>query len=738
MSPDPRSPTPAILVIDESSTIVSANDAIEGLLGFRRQDLVGRPLIGLMPQEMRPRHLSGLRAYLDSGRRTLTWDGIPLQARHRDGRTVDVEVSFVEFKGERRLFCGLIREAPVTSSPLVSIVESAIDASFRVDGTARIIVGNDEAARLFLRNREKLAGQDILELLPFLRSRWDDLVASLTDQPAVRIHGLLHPAPGHLVPCEATIQCVDEAPPGTYLVTVRDLSQLKRNEEERDLRYQQLFQRMGDGVLIFSLDGELLDANVKTQELLALDWADMATRRISDVLAPEAAARTLDKLRSLDADGDVIQFETTFLRGDTRFPADVSCSRLELGGRAVVQILIRDITQRRQLESQLRHATKMEALGTLAGGLAHDFNNLLTVILGQSEELELRSGDSSVAAAAREIRRAAEQAGEMTSQLLALGRRQTARPRRIDLSMAVRETAPMLRSLLGEGVRLHLDLGRSGTVFFDAGQLTQILVNLVANARDATGGRGHVRVTTRTSTSPPPTAADPAARWAVVEVTDDGSGMDETTMARVFDPFFTTKRPGEGTGLGLATVYGIVTQAGGGITVNSKIGQGTRFCVSLPIVAGSLDDETSSHLRRPAPRGRGRVLVVEDDPTVRGVMVRALDNAGFDVQESSDGAGALKFLDSGSRLPDVLVTDTVMPEIDGADLALHLWRIADVPVLLVSGYAPVARVKRVLADPRARFLAKPFRVSELVTSVQQIIDASRSRAMDGDEQGAET
>jgi len=711
-----------MLLIDAESKVVSANDAIGPLLGYAQEEIVGASVTRLIPDATAPRHLDGLRADIESGRRALNWDGIPLEARHRDGRRVRIAFLLVELANDTPLFCGLLWPASTSRGGLSRIIAGSIDPVLRVNVEGSIIEGNDEAARLFASPPGSLGGKDLLRFMPFLRPRWEALVETLGESPSVRVHGLLNPDPSQLLPCETTIQCVDDEPT-SYLVSIRDLTLLKRQEEDRQIRYQQLFQRMDDGVLIYAVEGELLDANVKAQELLALDWADLAFLSLPQLFAPESIDQVREEVEGLERDGDVVHFEATFLRGDLRFPAKVSCSRLEIGGRGLTQVLIRDLTDRRELESQLHRATHMEALGMVAGGLAGDFNGLLTTILGRADELESISSNPSVRKVSGEIRRAAEEAGKMTTQLLAFGRPQTVRPRPIDLAMAVREAVPMLRSLLGDGVRLDLDIRPAGTVSLDPGQLTQVLVNLVANARNATAGRGRVAVAASCSGG----TIEP---WGVIEVSDDGRGMSEEAAARIFDPLF-APRPQADSAVGLANVHGIVTRANGIIEVSSTPGRGTRFTVSFPTVPGIAGATVDAVRARPSDRRR--VLIVEDDSAVRGLMVRALGNAGYDTQEAANGVEALKLLDTEASAPDLVVTDAVMPQLDGPELVQRLWLISDVPALIVSGYVPTPRVERILADPRATFLAKPFRINQLVEAAQRILKKSQARRDSGSE-----
>ncbi|HZQ82910.1 MAG TPA: ATP-binding protein [Gaiellaceae bacterium] len=373
-------------------------------------------------------------------------------------------------------------------------------------------------------------------------------------------------------------------------------------------------------------------------------------------------------------------------------------------GRALERTRLAHRTTEQALEEtahQLRQAQKMEAIGRLAGGVAHDFNNLLLAINGYSELLASGLTDANQQRYAREILAAGERAAGLTSQLLAFSRRQVLQPRILNLNECIVEIESMLRRLIGEGVRVELDLDRSlRAVEADPSQIGQVLLNLAVNARDAMEGAGTLRIATRN------TAGD-----VVLEVTDTGVGMNAATQAQIFEPFFTTKAVGEGTGLGLATVYGIVTQSGGAIDVRSAPGEGATFTLRFPATESESDDVTVSDVV-PA-RGRERILVVDDEAVVRELVAQLLRGLGYDVTVAASAREARTL---GSDF-DLLLTDVVMPETDGPSLA----RTIDVEhVLFMSGYAQEG-----LTHGGAPFLQKPFGREELARAVRELLDAGR-------------
>lgn len=406
--------------------------------------------------------------------------------------------------------------------------------------------------------------------------------------------------------------------------------------------------------------------------------------------------------------------------------------------------LRREAEERRALEEQLLHSQKMEAVGTLAGGIAHDFNNLLTAITGfaqlsEQHTTELQSRPRSDAEAAQlyelrtdlaEILKAADRASLLTSQLLAFSRRQKVTPDRNDVNVVVHDLERMLQRLIGERVALDTALANEPLcVMADAGQLSQVLMNLVVNARDALPDGGHVHITTAPLSLEVEADAPlgsipaglPAGDWVMIQVKDDGVGMSPDVMARMFEPFFTTKQIGGGTGLGLSMVYGIITQAGGRLSVHSEAGQGTTVSVLLPRVASVLSPSLPEAIAPTRAEGE-LVLVVEDEAGLRRLVHEILHRKGFRVLLAPDGIEALQILDQQPDVPDLVLTDVVMARMGGPELARVLAeRGIDIPVLFMSGYQDG---EELADDPRYSYIAKPFTPDALVEKVRRILGAA--------------
>jgi signal transduction histidine kinase/CheY-like chemotaxis protein len=384
-----------------------------------------------------------------------------------------------------------------------------------------------------------------------------------------------------------------------------------------------------------------------------------------------------------------------------------------------------DLTERKQLEAQVRESQKMEAIGRLAGGVAHDFNNLLTAILGYSEFVQQQVAGTAIEDDVVQIRLAAESAGRLTQQLLAFSRKQVLDPVRLNVSTVVADMQKILRRVLGEDVDLRTPLPTElPSVLADRGQLEQIVMNLAVNARDAMPNGGVLTLSTSAVRLEERKGEIPPGEFVRLAVTDTGCGMDAPTMTHIFEPFFTTKGPGKGTGLGLATVYGIVKQSGGHVDVISRPGHGARFDIYLPVAAG-VNDETED--RTPArPSGSGTVLVVEDEVSVRNLVRRTLERSGYTVLTAGpEDADSVAQNHTGHI--DVFLLDVVMPVKCGPEVAAELRVLhPEAQVLYMTGYSEHAVLERMQENERARILHKPFANVLLLEAVREVIRAGRA------------
>ncbi|HUL16788.1 MAG TPA: PAS domain S-box protein [Terriglobales bacterium] len=415
------------------------------------------------------------------------------------------------------------------------------------------------------------------------------------------------------------------------------------------------------------------------------------------------------------------------------FEVDVISHRLDYAGRSVRLVVAQDVSDRQLLEEQLRQATKMEAVGRLAGGVAHDFNNLLMVVKGHTELLldTLPLGDH-VTRKIEQIDRSADRAATLTRQLLAFSRMQVLQPRVIKLNSVVEEMGRLIPRLIGEDIELVVRCAPDlGMIRADASQMEQIIMNLAVNARDAMPNGGRLMIeTSNADLDAAYGASHPVVepgRYALLAVTDTGIGMDAKTQTHIFEPFFTTKEKGKGTGLGLATVYGVVKQSGGYIWVYSELGKGTSFKIYLPLVNEPADKIAPALTSSQLPRGTETVLLAEDEQDVREVAREFLESAGYTVLEAHDGAEALRVAAAHSLAIDVLVTDMVMPGMSGQELARHLrQQRAGLQVIYMSGYSEQAAGESAKADKASLILTKPFSRGAILRAIRESLRNHRT------------
>ncbi len=486
---------------------------------------------------------------------------------------------------------------------------------------------------------------------------------------------------------------------------------------ERAAEFRAFVDRASDAFFVYAAGtGTIVDVNLQACQSLGYSRAELigAAPALFD-----AAARgpMLAELQRRLAAGESVTFASTHTRKDgSTFPVEVRIRMFTSRGRQVGLALVRDVASRRALEEQLQQAQKMEAIGRLAGGVAHDFNNLLTVINGYTEGLlaDLPPGPALEDLAV--IRDAGNRAAALTAQLLAFSRRTIIAPRPLNLTELVARLARMLERILGERITLVTQLAPAlPAVMADAGQIEQVLLNLVVNARDAMPRGGTLTITTDVVDS------GLLGRQVCLTVEDTGEGMTDDVRARAFEPFFTTKPQGQGSGLGLATVYGIVKQAGGYIQVDSQVGHGSRFTASLPAVDAV--DAPPAGVGPAHVRGAEVVLLVEDETSVRRLIVRGLEQHGYQVLAASDGAAALRIEAQHRGAIALLITDVVMPGISGRELADAIKaRRPAIKVLFISGYTDDEVLRHGVVVAHDAFFQKPFTPLALLARVREVLD----------------
>jgi two-component system cell cycle sensor histidine kinase/response regulator CckA len=522
------------------------------------------------------------------------------------------------------------------------------------------------------------------------------------------------------------------------LASVADLvSQgVERKRAEQELReseerYRDLVENAHDIIYSHDLNGNYTSINKAGEQITGYARAEVLKLNLAQAIAPEHLARPREMMSRKLAGESVTAYEMDIIAKDGRRIAVEANTKLVFqdGVPVGVQGIARDVTERKHLEEQLRQSQKMEAIGQLAGGVAHDFNNLLTAINGYSSlALQRMNGNDPIRGYLEEIKKAGDRAANLTRQLLAFGRKQMLQPLALNLNDVVADMNKMLRRLIGEDIRLTAKFDPAlKKIKADLGQIEQVLVNLVVNARDAMPQGGQLTIETANVELEREyvgkhVGVQPGS-YVILSVSDTGTGMDDETKARIFEPFFTTKEKGKGTGLGLSTVYGIVKQSGGNIWVYSEPGQGTTFRVYLPQLLAAAKPIEKVATEAAAPGGSETILLVEDEDIVRGLARKILEQSGYNVLDARGGEEAIRLCQERSEPIHLLLTDVVMPETSGKEIAERLTTLRPTTrVLFMSGYTDEAIVHHGVLDSNVEFIQKPFTPMALAKKVREVLD----------------
>lgn len=509
---------------------------------------------------------------------------------------------------------------------------------------------------------------------------------------------------------------------------------VERRLEERTAHFERLFEEAPEAIVLVDRQDRILQVNPEFERLFGYSAEEAEGRLVNDLITLPGGAAEATELTERVAQGERVELEAVRRRKDGS-PVDVSilATPVRVGDQHQVYGIYRNITERKELEARLLHSQRLEAVGQLAGGVAHDFNNILTAILGHTQILlEQHRDDAALAEDLEEIGIAGERAARLTRQLLTFSRRDIASPRPTAVNEVIRRAQRLLERLIEERIRLSFDLQDPlPKVDIDPGQLEQIVMNLVINARDAmpTGGRVQVSTEQRAKTHADSTPGRPGFDGLILRVRDEGCGMSAEERARMFEPFYTTKTPGEGTGLGLSTVYGIVERARGYIEVDSTPGVGTVVSIHLPFVEGQepvvADTEAADAVEKPdgerMPKSGGElVLLVDDERAVRRVTRRILEHAEYRVIEAASGEEALAICDKADEPPTAVVSDVVMPGMSGYELVEELHdRDPGIAILLMTGYSEPGAGNEAL---HGRILKKPFDAATLVRMLRERLE----------------
>jgi two-component system cell cycle sensor histidine kinase/response regulator CckA len=503
-----------------------------------------------------------------------------------------------------------------------------------------------------------------------------------------------------------------------------------RNIRQAEERYKHFVDTANDAILVWDAEtGEILEANKKSTVLLGRPIREIIGNRAHDIFqaTDQMAFWSMvdDTLTGTEIESKELQLRRT---DDTSIAVEVNTSLTELDGRQIIQGIVRDITARKRLEEEVRQAQKMEVVGRLAGGIAHDFNNLLMVILTHVTKLRTKLPRLQILEHTDTIQMAAEKAATLTKQLLAFGRKQVLELEVVNLNELISGALPILETIPSNGVQLKMLLApRPIPVKVDPGKIEQVVMNLVVNAYDAMPEGGLLTIRTSRVGRPTNTGNHPLFQsCAFIEVVDTGCGMNAETRSHIFEPFFTTKGPGKGTGLGLSTVYGIVKQSGGSIEVESEPGHGSTFAVYLPIADEDIPAPSAPNIRDSVTEGSETVLLAEDQLSIRKVIRELLESKGYQVLEAHDRQDALDIAERYPGRIDVLVTDIVMPQLRGTELARLISKShPGAVVIFMSGYSEEALVETGLLGQNETLIQKPFDPEILATKIRELLDRAQ-------------
>jgi PAS domain S-box-containing protein len=739
----------AIVVVDNEGFIRLANRQVEALFGYAPGELLGKFADLLLAERARDQHPFRRTELLGEERARPFTAGPNLSATRKDGTEfpVDIDLSAID-TSEGMLVEAAIRDVTerVRSEDrnrlFESLLESAPDAIVVVDSKGRIRLVNAQVEKLFGYARAELVGQQVEILVPDSVKAWHPHHRSgYMGDPRTRPMGAgLQLAgrckDGTVFPVDIGLSAIETAEGLLVSASIRDVSDLRKAEVSG--RLAAIVDSSVDAIIGETLDGKITSWNPAAERLYGWPAAAAIGQDIAIIYPPNKLDERATIMAKLRGGERVAGLETVRVRQDgTLMDCVVSISPVRGDDGTIVGVAStgRDITdyvaaarQRERLERELQQAQRLESVGQLAGGVAHDFNNLIAVIMNYAEFVADELGDRpALRQDVEEIRRAAERAATLIRQLLIFSRREVAHPEILDVNSVVGEMRKLLERTIGENIELVTTTATDlWPVLADRGQIEQVIMNLAVNARDAMAQGGKLVIETQNAdldeefvSTHVDLVAGPYIR---VSVADSGQGMTPEVADRAFEPFFTTKMKGKGTGLGLATVYGIVSEAHGNVTLYSEPGRGTTVTILLPAGEGAAAiAEPSATIAEAAGKGEG-ILLVEDEAAVRAAARRILTSYGYRVFESSSPTDAIALCAEHSRKLDLVLTDVVMPEMSGMDLVIRLHESRPgLPVLYMSGYPQDVIAHQGLVNGDVHLLEKPFTRNALLRAVREAL-----------------
>lgn len=711
--------------------IVDVNPEFVELTGWSLADISGKTPsdCGLLTKAVEDQMARQL-----NGRTTISDYEIEIVTRNNKKRSVLVGAVFAEVDGDQRVIVSMLDVTELRRAEqrnfdvekrLRLVTEKARVGLVMINERRRFSFVNSEYAEIFGLPTSNIAGHRVAEVHPDL---YENQIEPSLDRvfagQSLNFELRQTTADGTRyfdVRCEPskTDGDINSVVAVVTEVTEKTLADLARDASEE--RYRTLFEYSPDGIAIADPDSHYLDANETLCKMLGYTLDEFVGLHATNIFVPREVAHLGLTLFGRNSDLEYYQ-EWQYRRKDgSTFPGEVIATKMPDGNTLTV---IRDITERKHLEDQLLQAQKMEAIGVLAGGVAHDFNNILTAISGYSDlTLQHMNPNDPLREYITEIGHAGDRASALTKQLLSFSRRGRITPTVGSLNDAINDTQRMLKRIVKENISFRIDLAPDlNDVKVDSGRISQVIVNLVVNAGDAMPEGGTISIATRNTFLDGDAVHEnivvTSGPFVELTVRDTGIGMDRTILRRIFEPFFTTKETGKGTGLGLSTVYGIVRESGGDISVESEAGKGSTFRVYLPAAADLKERKLDANIAKSVAAHAATILLVEDEAAVRNLVQSILVRQGYDVIAVECGENALEVCRTTDRKIDLLITDMIMPGMNGATLRQRIEELRPgLSTVIMSGYAGELLEKTALLDPTVSFIGKPFGPEEIVKAV---------------------
>ena len=730
--------------------ITSWNTGAEPIYGYSPGEAIGQPVTMLVPAD-RPDEVPRMLECLKRGETVDHFETVRLR---KGGKEVQIELTVSPIRDALENIVGastIGRDISVRKAAEKNLIqmearyrgllEAAPDAMVVVNQGGEIVLLNLQAEKEFGYRRDELLEQKVTNIIPegfaerLVADGLQTTADALAQQIGTGIELTARRKDGSEFPIEIMLSPLDGVDEILITAAIRDITERKRREY--DLSFlAAVVESSPDAIISLTPGGIVLTWNHGAERIFGYSAAE-ATGRSIQFLSPRGRpVEDLTLMERVERADTVEPFETVRVKKDgTQIHIALTLSSIKNSDGEVVGVstVARDVTESKNLEEMLRQSQKMEAVGQLAGGVAHDFNNLLGVILGYTGLMLDRLGpDDSNRKGIEEIQKAGDRAALLTCQLLAFSRKQVLQPKVLDLNTVVAGTEKLLQRLIGEDIELRVVLNPAlGRVKADSGQLEQIIMNLAVNARDAMPSGGKLTIeTSNVELDEEYAEMHPSAQpgpHVMLSVTDTGCGMDAKTKDRIFEPFFTTKEFGKGTGLGLSTVYGIMKQSGGSVWVYSEVGIGTTFKIYLPCVDTKTEIASPADGLEKVKGGSQTILVVEDEAALLQVTHQSLEAVGYVILAAQSPAEAIRISESHPGPIHLMVTDVIMPGMNGAQLATHLSvPRPEMKVLYVSGYTDDTIVRHGVLEPGLAFLQKPFSPKTLARKVGEVLAPCQS------------